>query len=114
MFHGVGPIGYNSKKKDKDQESIQSSTTPDPGYQWESNKHKTEITWIIHKKYCLETVSKNILLDGLTGFTAPPSPLVQMLIKTQRCLVCMKDPRLINALSPRKYKSRYKNEIKQR
>ena len=27
-----------SKKDGKDQESIQSSTTPDPGYQWESNK----------------------------------------------------------------------------
>ena len=27
-----------SKKEGKDQESIQSSTTPDPGYQWESNK----------------------------------------------------------------------------
>ena len=26
-----------SKKKGKDQESIQSSTTPDPGYQWESD-----------------------------------------------------------------------------
>ena len=25
-------------KDGKDQESIQSSTTPDPGYQWESNK----------------------------------------------------------------------------
>ena len=24
-----------SKKEDKDKESIQSSTTPDPGYQWE-------------------------------------------------------------------------------
>ena len=36
-----------SKKDGKDQESIQSSTTPDPGYQWESNKltarhHKRE------------------------------------------------------------------------
>ena len=36
-----------SKKEVKDQESIQSSTTPDPGYQWESNKlairhHKRE------------------------------------------------------------------------
>ena len=30
---------YKSKKEGKDQESIQSSTTPDPGYQWESNKH---------------------------------------------------------------------------
>ena len=27
-----------SEKDGKDQESIQSSTTPDPGYQWESNK----------------------------------------------------------------------------
>ena len=25
-----------SKKESKDQESIQSSTTPDPGYQWET------------------------------------------------------------------------------
>ena len=36
-----------SKKEDKDQESIQSSTTPDPGYQWESDNveirhHKRE------------------------------------------------------------------------
>ena len=27
-----------SKKEDKDQESIQSSTTPDPGYQRERNR----------------------------------------------------------------------------
>ena len=26
-----------NKKESKDQESIQSSTTPDPGYQWESD-----------------------------------------------------------------------------
>ena len=35
-------IPYQSKKEGKDQESIQSSTTPDPGYQWESdvtNRH---------------------------------------------------------------------------
>ena len=36
-----------SKKEDKDQESIQSSTTPDPGYLWESDnftigQHKGE------------------------------------------------------------------------
>ena len=30
-------ISYQSKKKGKGQESIQSSTTPDPGYQWESD-----------------------------------------------------------------------------
>ena len=27
----------SNKKEGKDQESIQSSTTPDPGYQWESD-----------------------------------------------------------------------------
>ena len=36
-----------SKKEGKDHESIQSSTTPDPGYQWESDNvtirhHKQE------------------------------------------------------------------------
>ena len=36
-----------SKKEDKDQEPIQSSTTPDPGYQWECDNvtirhHKRE------------------------------------------------------------------------
>ena len=38
---------FVSKKEGKDQESIQSSTTPDPGYQWESDNvtirhHKRE------------------------------------------------------------------------
>ena len=28
---------YQRKKEGKDQEFIQSSTTPDPGYQWESD-----------------------------------------------------------------------------
>ena len=31
-------IILQSKKEGKDQESIQSSTTPDPGYQWKSDK----------------------------------------------------------------------------
>ena len=67
------------------------------------------------KKHRLGTVSKNILLEGLNRFNdAPTSPLVQMWIKTHRYLVCMKDPLLINASSPRTYKSRYKKEIKQR
>ena len=35
-----------SKKEGKDQESIQSSTTPDPGYQWESNN----VTITHHKR----------------------------------------------------------------
>ena len=39
---------YESKKEGKDQESMQSSTTPDPGYQWESDnvtirQHKRDV-----------------------------------------------------------------------
>ena len=68
----------------------------------------------LQKKHRLGTTSKNILLEGLTQFYgAPSSPLVQMWIRTHRCLVCMKDPELINASFPRTYKSRYKKEIKQ-
>ena len=38
-------------------------------------------------------VSKNLLLEGLNRFRgAPTSPLVQMWIKTYRCLVCMEGP----------------------
>ena len=33
-----------SKLGCKDQESIQSSTTPDPGYQWESDKLTVDTT----------------------------------------------------------------------
>ena len=36
--NNVGDWLIQSKKDGKDQESIQSSTTLDPGYQWESNK----------------------------------------------------------------------------
>ena len=35
---------YVSKKGCEDQESIQSSTTPDPGYQWESDKLTVDTT----------------------------------------------------------------------
>ena len=56
------------------------------------------------KKYHLGTVSKFFLLEGLKRFNgAPTLPLVQMWIKTHRYLVCMKDPLLINASSPRTY-----------
>ena len=45
------------------------------------------------KKHRLGAVSRNILLEGLNRLNgAPTSPLVQMWIKTHRCLVCMKDP----------------------
>ena len=33
-----------SKKEGKDRESIESSTTPDSGYQWESDSSKLDIT----------------------------------------------------------------------
>ena len=46
--NNIGDWLIQSKKDGKDQESIQSGTTPDPGYQWESNKltarhHKREL-----------------------------------------------------------------------
>ena len=48
--NNIGDWLIQSKKGGKYQESIQSSTTPDPGYQWESNKltvtcrhHKREL-----------------------------------------------------------------------
>ena len=36
--NNIGDWLIQSKKDGKDQKSIQSSTIPDPGYQWESNK----------------------------------------------------------------------------
>ena len=42
------------------------------------------------KEHRLGTVSENILLEGLNQLNgAPTSPLVQMWIKTHRCLVCI-------------------------
>ena len=45
--NNIGDWLMQSRKDGKDQESIQSRTTPDPGYQWESNEllvrhHKRE------------------------------------------------------------------------
>ena len=40
-LQGIGDWLIHSKKDGKDQESIQSSTTPDPGYQLESNARFT-------------------------------------------------------------------------
>ena len=39
-------LNCHNKKEGKDQESIQSSTTPDPGYQWESDN----VTSRYHKR----------------------------------------------------------------
>ena len=45
------------------------------------------------KKHRLKTVSKNTLLEGLNLIHGvPTSPLVQVWIKTHRCLVCIQDP----------------------
>ena len=40
----ISAWSYTSKQGSKDQESIQSSTTPDPGYQWESDKLTVDTT----------------------------------------------------------------------
>ena len=61
------------------------------------SKHKTHI--YPHKKYRLGTASKIFYRRALTGLTVHQP---------------MKGPLLINASSPRTYKSRYKKEIKQR
>ena len=50
------------------------------------------------KKHRLGMVSNNIFLEGLNWFHGvPTSSLVQMWIKTHRCLVCMKDSKLMYA-----------------
>ena len=135
-----------SKKKGIDQESIQSSTTPDPGYKVTTsqlditnksqeissfpagdhkalinrparmhNKNKTKIILMIHKRSTTLERSEKYFTRGLKLFhSTPTSPLVQMWIKTHRWFVCMKDPLLINASSPRTYESRSKKEINQR
>ena len=78
------------------------------------SKHKTEQK---HKKSRSTALERSVkyFTGGLNRFnSAPTSPLIQMWIKTHRYLVCMKESLLINALSPKTYKSRYNTEIKQR
>ena len=55
------------------------------------NKHKTEKHLMIHKKYQLGTVSKNILLDGLYRFQGANLTL-NLDVYKDRYLVCMKYP----------------------
>ena len=57
--NNIGDWLIQSKKDGKDQESIQSSTTPDPGYPWESNKltvrhHKRELRGQGNLQMCTE------------------------------------------------------------
>ena len=63
-----------SKQEGKDQQSIQSSTTPDPGYRWESDN----VTIRHHKREPIcqpfpQGINKQTCING-----APTSPLVQM------------------------------------
>ena len=110
-------LSFESKLGCNDQESIQSSTTTDLGYQGKLtnsqldttnksqevspfpaddhkahinrraqrySKHKTEK----HKRFTKEVPPWNVqyffLLECLTGFMVPTSPLIQMWIKTHR------------------------------
>ena len=79
-----------------------------------ANTRQNKNTKDPQKKYRPGTASKRFYCRAQTGPTAPSPPPTQMLIKTHRYLVCMKDPKLINASSPKTYKSRYNKEIKQR
>ena len=58
-----------SKKDGNDQESIQSSTTPDPGYQWESNKltvrhHRLELRSQDNLQIYYSSASATVLSKG--------------------------------------------------
>ena len=44
------------------------------------------------KKYRLDTVSKNISLEGLNWFHSASLKLCSDVDQDNRCLVCMKDP----------------------
>ena len=64
--NNIGDWLIQSKKDGKDQESIQSSTTPDPGYQWESNKltvrhHRRDNLQI---RVCYFSASATVLFKG--------------------------------------------------
>ena len=65
----MGDWLMQNKKDGKDQESIQSSTTPDPGYQWESNKltvrhHKLELRGQDNLQIYYPSASDRVLSKG--------------------------------------------------
>ena len=74
--NNIGGWLIQSKKEGKDQESIQSSTTPDPGYQWESNK----LTDITDESYEVRTINKYITL------VHPPQCFLRALSRGERML----------------------------
>ena len=65
----IGDWLIQSKKDGKDQISIQSSTTPDPGYQWESNKltvkhHRRELRSQDNLQIYYSSASATVLSKG--------------------------------------------------
>ena len=67
--NNIGDWLIQSKKDGKDQESIQSSTTPDPGYQWESNKltvrhHRRELSSQDNLQIYYSSASATVLSKG--------------------------------------------------
>ena len=67
--NNIGDWLIQSKKDGKDQESIQSSTTPDPGYQWESNKltvrhHRRELRSQDNLEIYYSSASATVLSKG--------------------------------------------------
>ena len=70
--NNIGDWSIQSKKGGKDQESIQSSTTPDPGYQWERNKltvtcrhHKGELRGHDNLQIYCSSASAIVLSKGI-------------------------------------------------
>ena len=67
--NNIGDWLIQSKKDSKDQESTQSSTTPDPGYQWESNKltvrhHRRELRSQDNLQIYYSSASATVLSKG--------------------------------------------------
>ena len=67
--NNIGDRLILSKKGGKDQESIQTSITPDPGYQWESNKltvrhHRREIRSQNNLQIYYSSASATVLSKG--------------------------------------------------
>ena len=69
--NNIGDWLIQSKKDGKYQESIQSSTTPDQGYQWESNKltvrhHRRELRSQDNLQIYYSGASDTVLSKGTT------------------------------------------------
>ena len=67
--NNIGDWLIQSKEDGEDQESIQSSTTPDPGYLWESNKltvrhHKRELRSQDNLQIYYSSASATVLSNG--------------------------------------------------